>query len=101
MMDLAALRLGLDRMPEVGVFSHPVAVAADVNHMTVLHQPVDERGGRDLVAQDIAPFLEAFVRYARVVYASALGLVAFVIAILLNQPAPGIGRAEYPQCLRF
>jgi D-alanyl-lipoteichoic acid acyltransferase DltB (MBOAT superfamily) len=29
-------------------------------------------------------------RYARVVYASALGLVAFVIAVLLNQPAPGI-----------
>ena len=29
-------------------------------------------------------------RYARVVYASALGLVAFVITILLNQPAPDI-----------
>ncbi len=29
-------------------------------------------------------------RYARVVYASALGLVAFVVTILLNQPAPGI-----------
>ena len=29
-------------------------------------------------------------RYARVVYASALGLAAFVITILLNQPAPGI-----------
>jgi len=29
-------------------------------------------------------------RYARVVYASALGLAALVITILLNQPAPGI-----------
>jgi D-alanyl-lipoteichoic acid acyltransferase DltB (MBOAT superfamily) len=29
-------------------------------------------------------------RYARVVYASALGLAAFVMTILLNQPAPGI-----------
>jgi len=29
-------------------------------------------------------------RYARVVYASALGLMAFVITVLLNQPAPGI-----------
>jgi hypothetical protein len=29
-------------------------------------------------------------RYARVVYASALGLAAFVITILLNQPAPDI-----------
>lgn len=29
-------------------------------------------------------------RYARVVYASALGLTAFIITILLSQPAPGI-----------
>jgi len=29
-------------------------------------------------------------RYARVVYATALGLAAFVMTILLNQPAPGI-----------
>jgi alginate O-acetyltransferase complex protein AlgI len=29
-------------------------------------------------------------RYARVAYASILGLTAFVITILLNQPAPGI-----------
>jgi hypothetical protein len=29
-------------------------------------------------------------RYARVVYASALGVTAFVLTILLNQPAPGI-----------
>jgi D-alanyl-lipoteichoic acid acyltransferase DltB (MBOAT superfamily) len=29
-------------------------------------------------------------RYARVVYASALGLIALVITVLLNQPAPGI-----------
>jgi hypothetical protein len=29
-------------------------------------------------------------RYARVVYASALGLAAVVATVLLNQPAPGI-----------
>jgi hypothetical protein len=29
-------------------------------------------------------------RYARMVYASALGFAAFVIIILLNQPAPGL-----------
>ena len=29
-------------------------------------------------------------RYARVVYASALGLVAFVMTVMLSQPAPGI-----------
>jgi D-alanyl-lipoteichoic acid acyltransferase DltB (MBOAT superfamily) len=34
------------------------------------------------------PLLDS--RYARVVYTSALGLVAFVVTVLLNQPAPGI-----------
>jgi aspartate aminotransferase-like enzyme len=29
-------------------------------------------------------------RYARVVYASAMGLVALVVTVLLSQPAPGI-----------
>jgi hypothetical protein len=29
-------------------------------------------------------------RYARVVYATALGLAAFIVTVLLNQPAPGI-----------
>jgi hypothetical protein len=29
-------------------------------------------------------------RYARVVYASALGLAAFVMTVLLNQPAPDV-----------
>jgi hypothetical protein len=29
-------------------------------------------------------------RYVRVVYASALGLAAFVMTVLLNQPAPDI-----------
>ncbi len=29
-------------------------------------------------------------RYARVIYASAMGLVAFALIVLLNQPAPGI-----------
>jgi alginate O-acetyltransferase complex protein AlgI len=29
-------------------------------------------------------------RYARMIYASALGLIAFVISVLLNQPAPDI-----------
>jgi D-alanyl-lipoteichoic acid acyltransferase DltB (MBOAT superfamily) len=29
-------------------------------------------------------------RYARVVYASSLGLIAFVVTVMLNQPAPGI-----------
>jgi hypothetical protein len=34
------------------------------------------------------PFLST--RYARVVYASVLGFAAFVVAIVLHQPAPDI-----------
>jgi hypothetical protein len=48
-------------MPEVGVLAHPVAVAADVDDMTVVHQMVNERRSHDLIAQDVAPFLEALV----------------------------------------
>lgn len=41
--------------------AHPVAVAADVDDMAVVHEAVDERSGHDFIAQYIAPFLEAFV----------------------------------------
>ena len=34
---------------------HAVAVAADVNHVAVMHEPVDEGSSHDLVAQDRAP----------------------------------------------
>ena len=34
--------------------------------------------------------LQAFSGYARVMYASALGVVAFVVTVLLDQPAPDI-----------
>lgn len=34
---------------------HPVGVASDVDEVTVVDQPVDERGGQDLVAENGAP----------------------------------------------
>jgi hypothetical protein len=37
-------------MPEIGVFWHPIAVAADVDDVTVMHETVDQSSGRDLVA---------------------------------------------------
>ena len=46
---------------QVLVFTHPVAVAADVDDVAVVQQPVDERCGHDLVAEHAAPFLEALV----------------------------------------
>ena len=39
--------------------SHPVAVAADVDDVTAVEQPVEQRGGHYLVAQDVSPLLEA------------------------------------------
>ena len=47
---------------ELGVMAHPVAVAPDVNDVTVVQEPVDQRGSHDLVAEDLAPLLEALVR---------------------------------------
>ena len=40
---------------------HAIAVAADVDDMAVMQQAIDERSGHDLVAQDLAPLLEAFI----------------------------------------
>ncbi len=46
------------------------------------------RDGLLAIKTSAGPMLTS--RYARVVYASALGLAAFVMTVLLNQPAPGI-----------
>ena len=51
----------MEDLGEVGVLAHPVAAAADVDDMAVMRQAIDERSGHDLVAQDLAPLLEAFI----------------------------------------
>ena len=51
----------MERFGELRVMTHPVAVAADVDDVTVVEQPVDERCSHDLVAQDLAPLLEALI----------------------------------------
>ena len=40
---------------------HAVAVAPDVDDVAVVEQPIDERGGHDLVAEDVPSLLEALV----------------------------------------
>jgi len=47
---------------EISMVSHPVAVAADVDDVAVMDQPVYERCSHDVVAKDLAPLLEAFIR---------------------------------------
>mgnify|MGYP001114284387 CR=1 FL=1 len=49
----------MEDLGEVGVLTHPVAVAVDVDDMAVVQQAIDERSSHDLVAQDLAPLLEA------------------------------------------
>ena len=43
------------------MLAHAVAVAADVDQVTVVQQPVDEGRCHHFVAQDFAPFLEALI----------------------------------------
>jgi hypothetical protein len=48
-------------MPEIGMFAHPIAVAADINDVAMMHEAVNEGCGHDLVAQDLTPFLKSLV----------------------------------------
>ena len=51
------------------MLAHPVAVAADVDDVAVVQQPVDEGGGHDIVSEDAAhfskPLLEVSAMEAR------------------------------------
>ena len=44
------------------MFTHAVAVAPDIDHVTMVRQPVDQGGGHHFVPEDGAPFLETLVR---------------------------------------
>jgi len=39
----------------------PEAVAADVDDVVVMHEPVDQRGGDEFVPEELAPFFKALV----------------------------------------
>ena len=43
---------------EFRMLPEAVAVAADVDDMTVMHEAIDERGSHDLIAEDLAPKVE-------------------------------------------
>lgn len=46
---------------EFGVLSEPEAVAPDVDDVAVMHKPVDQGGGHEFVAEDLAPFFKVLV----------------------------------------
>lgn len=52
----------MEGLGELGVVTHPAAVAADVDDVAVMDEPIDERGGHDVVTEHVAPVLEALVR---------------------------------------
>jgi hypothetical protein len=52
----------MQRLPELGVLAHAVAVAADRDQMTVVNDAIDESGRHHLVAEDLAPLFERLVR---------------------------------------
>jgi hypothetical protein len=56
------LGLRLDGVPEIAVFAHAVAVPTDINDVAMMHVPVDQGRRHDFTAQNVDPFLEAFVR---------------------------------------
>ena len=49
-------------VPQIGVLPHPVAVAANGDDVAVVDEAIDQRRGHDVVAEDVTPVLEAFVR---------------------------------------
>ena len=51
----------MERVPEIGVLTHAVAVAADRHDVTVMDQAVDQRGGHDLAAKYPDALFKAFV----------------------------------------
>lgn len=53
---------GVQRLLELGVLANAIAVAADRDQMTVMHEAIDERRRPDFVAEDLALFFEALVR---------------------------------------
>jgi GNAT superfamily N-acetyltransferase len=52
----------MERSPHLGVMAHPEGVAADVDDVAAVKKPVDQRGGHDLVAEDLAPLMPTFER---------------------------------------
>ena len=46
---------------EIGVLTHAIAGALDLDDDGVMEQPVEQRGGDDGIAEQVSPFGEATV----------------------------------------
>ena len=54
--------LGLvQRLPQLGVLPPPVTVTANRDQVAVMDETIDERGGHDVIAEDVAPLFKALI----------------------------------------
>jgi hypothetical protein len=53
--------VGVQYLPQLGVLPHAIAVAANRHEMAVVHGSITGRGRHDIIAEDVAPFLEALL----------------------------------------
>jgi DNA gyrase inhibitor GyrI len=44
---------GVQRVPEIGVLAHAIAVAANRDDVAMVDEPIDERGRHHVVAEDV------------------------------------------------
>ena len=47
---------------EFRVLPQSIAAPTDVADVAVMHEPIDQRGGHDIVATNLTPVFKAFVR---------------------------------------
>jgi hypothetical protein len=52
----------VQRLPELTVLAHPIAIAADGDEVAVMDEAIDELRGHDVVAKDVASLFEALIR---------------------------------------
>jgi hypothetical protein len=49
----------MQRVPELGVLAHPVAVAPNRDQVAVVDKPIDQRRRHHVITEDFAPLLGA------------------------------------------
>ena len=52
----------MEGLPELGVLAHAIAVAADGDEVAVVDEAIDQRRRDHVIAEDVAPLLEALIR---------------------------------------